>query len=144
VREANIATFISPILGAHDVSFFHLNDCFLETFVPLGHRLLIWQGAVFLELKTQAYIFALMNSDTEPIRMLDDLLPNDLDAQILARHPDAPRLSPSEQDFIDCCQSRRSYLVRRTLLAFNRRIDITFAVIVAQKFASGFGDSRSV
>jgi hypothetical protein len=111
VRKANIATFISSILGAHDVSFFHLNEYFLETFVPLGHRLLKWQGAVFLELKTQAYISALMNSDTSPDRMLDDLFPHDLDAQILTRHPDAPSLSPSEQDFIDRCRSRRSYLL---------------------------------
>jgi hypothetical protein len=111
VRKANIATFISSILGAHDVSFFHLNEYFLETFVPLGHRLLKWQGAVFLELKTQAYISALMNSDTAPDRMLDDLFPHDLDAQILTRHPDAPSLSPSEQDFIDRCRSRRSYLL---------------------------------
>jgi hypothetical protein len=111
VRKANIATFISSILGAHDVSFFHLNEYFLETFVPLGHRLLKWQGAVFLELKTQAFISALMNSDTSPDRMLDDLFPHDLDAQILTRHPDAPSLSPSEQDFIDRCRSRRSYLL---------------------------------
>jgi hypothetical protein len=111
IRKANIATFISSILGAHDVSFFHLNEYFLETFVPLGHRLLKWQGAVFLELKTQAYISALMNSDTAPERMLDDLFPHDLDAQILTRHPDAPSLSPSEQDFIDRCRSRRSYLL---------------------------------
>jgi hypothetical protein len=111
IRKANIATFISSILGAHDVSFFHLNEYFLETFVPLGHRLLKLQGAVFLELKTQAYISALMNSDTAPERMLDDLFPHDLDAQILTRHPDAPSLSPSEQDFIDRCRSRRSYLL---------------------------------
>lgn len=110
IRKANIATFISSILGAYDVSFFHLNDYFLETFVPLGHRLLKWQGAVFLELKTQAYISALMNSDTTPDRMLDDLFPHDLDAQILTRHPDAPKLSPSERDFIDRCRSRRTYL----------------------------------
>ncbi|KAM0717378.1 hypothetical protein Q7P37_007230 [Cladosporium fusiforme] len=111
IRKANIATFISSILGAHDVSFFHLNEYFLETFVPLGHRLLKWQGAVYLELKTQAFISALMNSDTGPERMLDDLFPHDLDAQILTRHPDAPSLSPSEQDFIDRCRSRRTYLL---------------------------------
>lgn len=111
IRKANIATFVSSILGAHDVSFYHLNEYFLETFVPLGHRLLKWQGAVYLELKTQAFISALMNSDTAPERMLDDLFPHDLDSQILTRHPDAPSLSPSEQDFIDRCRSRRTYLL---------------------------------
>jgi hypothetical protein len=111
IRKANIATFISSILGAHDVSFFHLNEFFMETFVPLGHRLLKWQGAIYLELKTQTYISALMNSDGHPESMLDELFPPDLDAQILTRHPDAPSLSPSEQDFIDRSRQRRQYLL---------------------------------
>ncbi|KXT00484.1 hypothetical protein AC578_4066 [Pseudocercospora eumusae] len=111
IRKANIATFISSILGAHDVSFFHLNEFFMETFVPLGHRLLKWQGAIYLELKTQTYISALMNSDGDPEEMLDELFPPDLDAQILTRHPDAPSLSPSEQDFIDRSRARKSYLL---------------------------------
>jgi hypothetical protein len=111
IRKANIATFISSILGAHDVSFFHLNEFFMETFVPLGHRLLKWQGAVYLELKTQTYISALINSDGSPEAMLDELFPSDLDAQILTRHPDAPSLSPSEQDFIDRSRQRRNYLL---------------------------------
>lgn len=111
IRKANIATFISSILGAHDVSFFHLNEFFMETFVPLGHRLLKWQGAIYLELKTQSYISALMNSDGSPEEMLDELFPHDLDAQILTRHPDAPSLSPSENDFIDRSRARKSYLL---------------------------------
>ena len=111
IRKANIATFISSILGAHDVSFFHLNEFFMETFVPLGHRLLKWQGAIYLELKTQTYISALINSDGGPEAMLDELFPSDLDAQILTRHPDAPSLSPSEQDFIDRSRQRRNYLL---------------------------------
>ncbi|KAK4574585.1 TTAGGG repeat binding factor [Recurvomyces mirabilis] len=111
IRKANIATFISSILGAHDVSFFHLNEYFMETFVPSGHRLLKWQGAIYLEMKTQTYISALMNSDGKPDAMLDELFPNDLDALILTRHPDAPSLSPSEQDFIDRCRARKNYLL---------------------------------
>ncbi|KAK1808191.1 TTAGGG repeat binding factor [Friedmanniomyces endolithicus] len=111
IRKANIATFVSSILGAHDVSFFHLNEYFMETFVPSGHRLLKWQGAIFLELKTQTYISAIMNSDGSPEAMLDELFPPDLDALILTRHPDAPSLSPSEQDFIDRCRARRKYLL---------------------------------
>ncbi|RMX77188.1 hypothetical protein D0869_10065 [Hortaea werneckii] len=111
IRKANIATFVSSLLGAHDVSLFHLNEYFLDTFVPLGHRLLKWQGAIYLDLKTQTYISALMNSDTRAEVLLDELFPNDLDAQILTRHPDAPSLSPSEQDFVDRSRSRKSYLL---------------------------------
>ena len=111
IRKANISTFISVILGAHDAGFFQLNEFFMETFVPLGHRLLKWQGAIFLDLKTQAYISALINSEGDPSPMLDELFPQDLDAQILTRHPDAPSLSPSEQDFIDRCFARKNYLL---------------------------------
>lgn len=111
IRKANIATFISSILGTHDVSFYHLNEYFIETFVPQGHRLLKWQGAMYLELKTQTYISALINSDGSPENMLEELFPSDLDSQILARHPDAPSMSPSEQDFIDRCRARKSYLL---------------------------------
>lgn len=111
IRKANVATFISGILGSHDISFYHLNEFFLETFVPLGHRLLKWQGAIYLELKTQAYISALRNSDGSPEAMLDELFPYDVDAQVLSRHPDAPSLSPSEQDFVDRSRSRKAYLL---------------------------------
>ncbi|WPH04613.1 Hypothetical protein R9X50_00750500 [Acrodontium crateriforme] len=111
IRKANIASFVSSILGAHDISFFHLNEFFLETFVPLGNRLLKWQGIIYLELKTQTYVSALMNSDASPEAMLDELFPLDMDAQILSRHPDTPSLSPSEQDFIDRSRARKTYLL---------------------------------
>jgi hypothetical protein len=111
IRKANIATFISSILGAFDVTFYHLNEYFMETFVPLSHRLLKWQGAIYLEMKTQTYISSLLNSQGSPEDLLEELFPPDLDAQILTRHPDAPSLSPSEQDFIDRSRQRKSYLL---------------------------------
>jgi hypothetical protein len=111
IRKANIATFISSILGAFDVTFYHLNEYFMETFVPLSHRLLKWQGAIYLEMKTQTYISSLLNSQGSPEELLEELFPPDLDAQILTRHPDAPSLSPSEQDFIDRSRQRKSYLL---------------------------------
>lgn len=111
IRRANIATFVSSILYARDVSFYNLNEYFLDNFVPPGHLLLNWQGAILLELKTQAYISVLMNSGTARERILDILFPQHLPSQILARHPDAPVLSPAEKDFIDRCKSRRSCLL---------------------------------
>ncbi|KAK5132299.1 hypothetical protein LTR08_009207 [Meristemomyces frigidus] len=110
MRKANVATFISSVLGGHDIAFYRLNEFFLETFVPMGNRLLKWQGALYLELKTQTYISALMNGESSSEAMLDELFPPDLDAQILTRHPDAPSLGPSEQDFIDRSRQRKSYL----------------------------------
>lgn len=111
VRKANRATFISSILEGHDISFYDLDARFLDTFVPTGQRLLKWQGTVFLELKTQAYIAALMNSDGPAEILLSELFPQDLDQRIMARHPDAANVAPSEQDFLDRARARRQYLL---------------------------------
>lgn len=111
IRISNKATFISSILEGHDISFFDLDQRFLDTFVPVGQRLLKWQGTIFLELKTQAYIAALMNGDASPEMLLDELFPVDLADKVIARHPDAPNLAPSEQDFLERARSRRHYLL---------------------------------
>lgn len=111
IRKANRATFISSILEGNDISFYDLDSLFLDTFVPTGQRLLKWQGTVFLELKTQAYIAALMNNDGPAEVLLNELFPNDLDQRILARHPDAANITPSEQDFLDRARSRKQYLL---------------------------------
>lgn len=110
IRKANRATFISSLLESHDVSFFDLNEFFLEVFVPAGQRLLKWQGAIYLELKTQVYISSLLNSDGEVGSLLDELFPIDLEEKIIARHPDAPHLVPSEQDFVERARARKQYL----------------------------------
>ncbi|CAD0113641.1 unnamed protein product [Aureobasidium uvarum] len=110
VRKANRAIFISSILEGHDISFFDLDSRFIDTFVCPGQRLLKWQGTIFLELKTQAYIAAIMNNDGPSESLLDELFPNDLADQLLSRHPDAPNLAPSEQDFLDRARARKQYL----------------------------------
>ncbi|PNS18351.1 hypothetical protein CAC42_6168 [Sphaceloma murrayae] len=110
IRKANRATFISSLLESHDVSFFDLNEYFLEVFVPSGQRLLKWQGAIYLELKTQVYISALLNSDGDVGALLDELFPADLEEKTIARHPDAPHLVPSEQDFVERARARKQYL----------------------------------
>nr|OQO23195.1 hypothetical protein B0A51_06261 [Rachicladosporium sp. CCFEE 5018] len=114
-RKANIATLMSTILGAHDASLRHLDTYFLVIFVPLGQRLLKWQGAMYLELKTQAYISCLMSGQVGVKILLEDLFGEDLESNLLSRHPDAPSLSPAEQDFIDRCRSRKSYLMAEML-----------------------------
>lgn len=111
IRKANRATFISSILEGHDISFYDLDARFLDTFVPTGQRLLKWQAAIFLDLKTQAYIAALMNSDGPPEVLLNELFPADLEQRIIARHPDAANIAPSEQDFLDRARARKQYLL---------------------------------
>ncbi|KAK5140225.1 hypothetical protein LTR04_003103, partial [Oleoguttula sp. CCFEE 6159] len=113
IRKANLATFVSSVFGSQDVGFYHLNEHFLETFVPPGGKLLKWQGALFLDLKTQAYISALLAGDCSRDEIVDDLFPTDLGDRIRARRPDAStqQLAPSEQDFVERAASRRLYLL---------------------------------
>ncbi|QIW99347.1 hypothetical protein AMS68_004865 [Peltaster fructicola] len=111
IRKANTAVFITSVLTPSGLTFFQLDRAFLDVFVPLGHRLLKWQGAIYLELKTQTYIWNVMNNSAMPETLFDELFPSDLESEVLQRHPDAPSLSPSEQDFIDRCRARRQYLL---------------------------------
>lgn len=110
IRKANLATFISSIFGSQDVGFYHLNEYFLETFVPCGGRLLKSQGALYLDLKTHAYISAMTNGERSRDEILEDLFPHDLEARLMSRRPGAKQLTPSEVDFVKRARSRRDHL----------------------------------
>ncbi|KAI9728572.1 MAG: TTAGGG repeat binding factor [Cirrosporium novae-zelandiae] len=113
IRKANLATFVSSVFGGQDVGFFYLDDHFLETFVPDGSRLLKSQGGLFLELKTQAYISAMTNKETNSNRedLLNTLFPKDIERRLLERRPGARSLAPSEADFVNRVRSRREHLL---------------------------------
>ncbi|KZF19483.1 hypothetical protein L228DRAFT_251077 [Xylona heveae TC161] len=111
IRKSNLATFVSSVFGSQDVGFYHLNEFFLETFVPDGGRLLKSQGALYLDLKTQAYISAMSNGERTREEILDDLFPKDLEDRLLGRRPGAKQLAPSEQDFVKRAYSRRDHLL---------------------------------
>ena len=111
IRKANLATFVSSVFGSQDVGFYHLNEYFLETFVPDGGRLLKSQGGLYLDLKTQAYISALSKCERSREEILDDLFPQGLEARLLSRRPGAKQLAPSEIDFVKRARSRRDHLL---------------------------------
>ena len=111
VRKANMATFVISILGSQDVGFYHLNEYFIDTFVPSGHQLLKTQAEIFLELKTQAYISAVMNSQRGREAIVEELFPIDMEKKLLERRPEAKQLSPSEKDFAQRAQNRRKVLL---------------------------------
>lgn len=90
LRKANLATFISSFYG-QGPNIIQLHDHFLSVFVPLGHRLLDWQGSLFVELKTQVYILAAVRGSDGRQKAIEDLFPDDMEAQILARHPSTLR-----------------------------------------------------
>ena len=111
IRKANMATFVSSVFGSQDVGFYHLNENFLDTFVADGNRLLKSQAQLFLELKTQAYISAVQNTDRSREDILEDLFPSNLEELLLKRRPGAKQLAPSEADFVQRAKNRRRALL---------------------------------
>ena len=111
IRKVNLATFVSSVFGSQEVGFFHLNEHFLDTFVPDGGRLLKSQGSLYLDLKTQAYISAMSTNERTKEEILEDLFPNDMARILLSRRPGAKQLTPSEQDFVARLQHRRQHLM---------------------------------
>ncbi|KAI9845689.1 MAG: TTAGGG repeat binding factor [Thelocarpon superellum] len=110
IRKANLATFVSSVFGSQDVGFYHLNEYFLETFVPEGGRLLKSQGGLFLDLKTQAYLSAMANGERSRDEILEDLFPDSLGERLMSRRPHAKQMTPSEVDFVKRARSRRDHL----------------------------------
>jgi hypothetical protein len=109
VRKANLATFVSSVFGSQDVGFYHLNEHFLETFVPENGKLLKAQGALYLDLKTQAYISALSTGERGKEDILADLFPPGMETFLLQRRG-GTMLTPSETDFVNRARSRRDHL----------------------------------
>ena len=111
IRKANLATFMSSVFGSHDVSFHHLNEFFLDTFLAHGTRLLKTQAGLFLDLKTHAYISAITTSDRSRGDILEDLFPQDLEQRLLKRRSGAKQPSPGEADFVQRANNRKKALL---------------------------------
>ncbi|WEW60921.1 TTAGGG repeat binding factor [Emydomyces testavorans] len=111
IRKANMASFVSSIFGTQHIGFSELHDHFLDIFVPDGSRLLKVQGALFLELKTQAFIASLNSKERSRSEILHTLFPDDLGLRFLARKPGNKQLAPSETDFVKRAWSRRDILL---------------------------------
>ncbi|KAA8652495.1 hypothetical protein EYZ11_005219 [Aspergillus tanneri] len=111
IRKANLASFVSSIFGTQEIGFSELNDNFLDVFVPEGGRLLKVQGALFLELKTQAFIASMNTTERSRTEMLYDLFPDDLEQRLLDRRSGTRQLAPSETDFVKRAGSRRDILL---------------------------------
>ena len=106
-----MATFVSSVFGSQDVGFYHLNENFLDTFIADGNRLLKSQAQLYLELKTQAYISAVQNTDRSREEILEDLFPPNMEEILLKRRTGAKQLAPSEAEFIQRARNRRRALL---------------------------------
>lgn len=111
IRKANLASFVSSIFGSQEIGFADLNSHFLDVFVPEGGRLLKVQGALYLELKTQAFIAAMNNKARTRTQLLYELFPDDMEQRLLSKRPGTRQLAPSETDFVNRLTSRRDILL---------------------------------
>ena len=111
IRKANLTSFVSSIFGSQEIGFAELNEHFLDVFVPEGGRLLKVQGALYLELKTQAFIAAMNTKSRTRTQLLYELFPEDMEQQLLGRRPGTRQLAPSETDFVNRLNSRRDILL---------------------------------
>src|SRR5690606_1231348 len=69
------------------------------------------QGALYLDLKTQAYISAMSTNERPREEILADLFPDDLEEQLKARRPGTKQLTPSESDFVSRAHQRKQHLL---------------------------------
>jgi hypothetical protein len=111
IRKANLASFVSSVFGTQEVGFSEMNENFLDVFVPEGSRLLKVQGALYLELKTQAFISSMNSKGRSRTELLFELFPENLEERLLARRPGTRTLAPSETDFVKRAHSRRDILL---------------------------------
>lgn len=112
IRKTNLASFVSSIFGSQEIGFAELNENFLDVFVSEGGRLLKGPGALYLELKTQAFIAAMNNKSIARNDLLFELFPEDMEKQLLANRPGNRQLAPSEIDFLTRFSKRREHLLK--------------------------------
>ncbi|KAI5303055.1 TTAGGG repeat binding factor, partial [Ascosphaera pollenicola] len=112
LKKANVATFVASIVGSQAIDFSELNNRFLDIFAPDGSRLLKGQGALYLELKTQAFVSGLLSNVRSSNHLLDEFFPEDLENHLLVRRQqNTKQLAPSEMEFVKRCQSRRDIIL---------------------------------
>jgi hypothetical protein len=114
IRKANIATFVSSILGSQEVGFFRLNESFFNVFMPDGGRLSSSSATLFFNLKTQAYISAILRDEGSKDEILEHLFPLNMGEILLNRHPMERQLTPNEQNFVDQIMHQRFCLMNST------------------------------
>lgn len=109
IQKANLATFVAALFGVYPMSFYLLDYHFLDTFVYPGSRLLKPQAALYLDLKTQAYIVTVQQRDDPKEYVLSNTFPDNI-AQILLSRRGTKVLAPSEADFVQRMKRRKDHL----------------------------------
>lgn len=139
LRKANLATFLTAMLGGLEIGFFYLNEFFLDVFCPANNldpansmsnmtpsnmnlqsgantivgdkvgKLLKPQALLYLELKTLTYTSGIAEGSRPQEEVLEDCFPSNLEQKLLDRRG-VKTLTPTEADFVARCQSRKETL----------------------------------
>lgn len=137
IRKTNLLTFILTALRCFNYGFDLLQSTFLNIFCPntlftgtttsdQNGKFLKSQAILYLDLKTQALIAGLKESEDESgsisrivlKNLLDEIFPQDLADQLIQRRCGGNStatntiMTPSEQDFIERCTRRRENLLQ--------------------------------
>jgi protein TBF1 len=111
LRKANQAMYMSSIFTG-EIGLRDMDQNFLEVFVPEQGSLSKSHGSIYLELKTQAFMTAHRTGAAQPLVVMAELFPHDMESKILARRPGLARsMAPSEVDFLSRLSSRREILL---------------------------------
>lgn len=110
LRKANQAMYCSAIFTG-GIGQLALDQSFLDVFVPQQGKMLKSQAAIWLELKTQAFMTAMRMKAAPPNQVMHDLFPAGIENRILARRPGSRTLAPSEQEFVNKFEERKRVLL---------------------------------
>jgi hypothetical protein len=109
-RRINLATFVTSLFFGR-VGLEELDNYFLFTFLPRGGTLSKLAALLWIELKTQTFVAAVMRSDPRPqSAILSLLFTEDVRHRLLDVRPGAEDLAQSEEEFMDDMRSRRNAL----------------------------------
>lgn len=112
IRCTNVATFAASVFGGQDVSFYDLNDNFMNVFCPENQPLTQEVGIMYLDLKTQMFLACAFSEDQARSKeeLLDDLYSLNPQALLdpLKTRTSRP-LVPSELEFLQAVRARRTF-----------------------------------
>ena len=113
IRITNLAAWVSSALGRNTLSFFDLNDHFIECFTSENSPLDKETGDLFLSLKRQMYLAALSHDERTKTReeIIDEVISEEALRELLANRHSDTELSSSEHQFLAAANKVRESLL---------------------------------
>jgi hypothetical protein len=113
IRITNLAAWVSSALGRNTLSFFDLNDHFIECFTTENSPLDKETGDLFISLKRQMYLAALSHEERTKNReeIIDELISEETLRELLANRHSDTELSSGEHEFLAAANKVRESLL---------------------------------